>query len=231
MTWLNKDADLQIAAQFKLQFTKKSNFVPWFITISREYGCDGAGLAQGLVGGLNEGEKEHPWYVFDRETMLKVADPEELNQEMLELLEEYGHSEFQGYVQEAIFGKKSQYKVIQNMAKLMQILARRGHVIFLGGGSTVLTQNNPHGIHFRLYAPEDWRATNHGQRHKLDFDTAHSRVQERENQRFKYLKTYLAESIDNRYLYDLIINNAKVGTQQAIELALATVKRKFKQKK
>ncbi|CAM2009226.1 cytidylate kinase-like family protein [Acanthopleuribacter pedis] len=230
-TWLDKKADTQIAAQLNLKFALRETFTPHFVTISREYGCDGRLLAAGLQERLNQRQDEMPWHTIDRAQLLKNADPNELNEERLNILEEYGHSEFQGYLQEALFGQKSQLQTIQILANMIRVAARRGHVILLGAGASVLTQDYDHAVHIRLFANKDWRAENHAQRHNLTLDEGKKAVEEQDAHRYNYLKTYLSEDISNRYLYDIMIDNAKVGTETAIDLCFRLICEKLQIRK
>ena len=220
-SWPTKELDLQVAAQLKHAYARERHAKPPFITISRQYGCDGHDLANTLVEKLNQRESEHPWRIFDRTALLQASDPSELNEDMLALLDNYGHSEFQSYIQEAIFGEGSQYKTIHNMAKVMRVLARGGHVVFVGGGAAVLTRDFGTGLHFRLFAPLEWRIRNHARRWNLDPAKARENVVKQQDKREAFLKTYLAESLDNLQLYDMAVNNARVPVAEFAELALA----------
>lgn len=229
-SWPNRELDLKMAAHLKLDYTRKHQETHTFVSISREYGCDGKAFAKALVKLLNEKEKDQecPWMVFDRDALLQVADPSEIDEQSLGLLDEYGHSEFAGYIQEAIFRHKNQFQVIQNLANITRMLARRGHAVFVGRGATVLTQDIEGGLHFRLYAPLEWRVQNHAKRWSLDTSAARQRVEENQKQRESFVKTYLSMPIDRPSLYDMMFNNAKVSAEQAAQLAFALKKAKQK---
>lgn len=227
-TWLDKKADTQIAAQLNLKFALRETFTPHFVTISREYGCDGRALAAGLVERLNQRQEEMPWHSIDRTTLLQNANPQQLSADHLAMLEEYGHSEFQGYLQEAVFGQPSQLQTIQNLANMIRVAARRGHVVLLGAGASVLTQDYDHAVHIRLYANQAWRAANHGQRAGLSQEESINAIRENDAHRYEYLKTYLSEDIANPYLYDIMIDNAKVDTGTAVELCFRLICEKLK---
>lgn len=223
-SWPTKELDLKLAAQFDIKYHQKQEYEPWFITISREYGCDGHNLVAELLKKLNEEEDRHPWYNFDRESLLKMSDPEEINEDVLALLEEYGHSEFQGYLQEAVFGQKSRYQVIRKMANIMRAMARRGNVILLGCGAAVLTKDFPLHLSVRINAPLEWRIHNYAKRHGCDKLKAEEMVRKHSDQRSAFLETYLAEPIDNPHLYDLVLNNATLPTELMADLVIKTLK-------
>lgn len=221
--WPTKKTDLKVAAALNLPFSTRRDTLPFFITISREFGCDGVPLAQYVCKELNRGEDHLPWVIHDRHSLLKIADQAELNDDMMALLDQYGHSEIQGYLQEAIFGQKSQFMVVQTMAKIIRVLARRGHGVFLGRGASVLTKDLPRGVHIRLFAPFDWRVDNFAKSQGIDRDLARKTVQKNQDIREGFLKTYLAESITNPLLYDIMINRKRVGWQTAADTVLAII--------
>jgi len=222
-TWPNRDLDLKMAALMKVKISPNVLERPAFITISREYGCDGMDLAWFLAEELNKKKNVVPWRLFDRESLVKIASPEEIDHDMLDVLDKYGHSEFMGYIQEALFGKKNQHEVVQNMAKIMRMLARRGNVIFLGRGGSVITRDIPGGFHFRMVSHSDWRVANHGRRHQISLEEAQKRLEKNQHKRESFVKTYLAEELSNPELYNLIINNSKVSVKQAGKMILSLV--------
>ena len=222
-SWPTRELDSQMATLMKLSFSPKQPERPYFITISREYGCDGKSLGKQLAEQLNlhHTSDKLPWCVYDKQDLLKIADPEDLNEEMVSILDKYGHSEFMGYIQETFFGKKSQYEVIQNLAKVMRMLARRGHVILVGRGGSVLTQDLEFGVHLRLFAPFKWRAENHARRWDLSIEEARARVKDNEDKREAFMKTYLAKSISEPDLYHLMLNNERISTDKICKMVLS----------
>ncbi|MCB1050937.1 MAG: cytidylate kinase-like family protein [Acidobacteria bacterium] len=220
-SWPTRETDLKVAAQLQLSMRHKDSTQPGFITLSREYGCDGRELSQALCNALNQKPGDLEWVQFDRETLLKFADPDLVSEEMLYILEEYGHSDIQGYLQEAMFGKKNQHMAVANLGKLIRMLARRGHVILLGKGSPVFTRDFKTGLHVRLVADLDWRIENHARRWKLSGHDARERVLSNQEKREAFVKQYLGVSIEDPSLYHLILNNALMDTDQMVKTILA----------
>ena len=210
-SWPTKELDLQLAAQLNASFAKKKAQDKSFITITREYGCDAKPLAAWLQNTLNQDNSGHLWEVYHKDDFLRACEQGELQQEMINILDEYGHSEFQGYIQEAIFGQKNQYEVIRRLGKVERMLARRGHVILVGAGSSALTQDMEGGLHLRVYADEAWRSNNYAKKHGISQTEAAALVQEHQGRRSAWSKTYLAEPINDTSLYDVMFNNERLS--------------------
>jgi len=219
--WPTRETDLKVAAQLRLGLPSKESRQPGFITVSREFGCDGRGLSAMLCAELNRQSGSLPWQVFDREALARHADPELLTEEMLYLLEEYGHSDLQGYLQEAVFGKQNQHRMVANLGKLIRMLARRGHVVLLGKGAAQFTRDFAHAFHVRLVAPLDWRVANHAKRWNIPATQARGRVLEGQEKREAFIRTYLGQDAGNPAHYHLLLNNERLSAQQMVAGILA----------
>jgi len=220
-TW-TKNMDLNIAAQLRQYFNPEKNTTDSFVTISREFGCDGKNLANAIVAQMNENLQGKPWFLLSREMLLDAS--EQLTEETLSKLEDFGHSDLQSYIREAIFGMGSQTETIRQMAKIIRLFASRGRVVILGGGGSIMTHDMKQGIHVRYYASQPWRIANHAKRWDLDEKEAHKRVVHRHGEREAYVKTYLGKDIGDREFYHLTINNEKVKPEGAANLVVQLIK-------
>jgi len=222
--WFSKDMDLAVAAQLKRHFSKEPKTTHPFVTISREYGCDGNELAALVAQKMTAVAGEQPWEVVSSETLHEAHQEGKLSAATLKDLERYGHSELTAYVRDAVFGMGNLTEVVQQISKITHLLAAKGHVVFLGGGASIITSDMAKGIHIRLYAPESWRIGNHAKRWKLSDSEALKRVKGRHNEREAYVKAFLGEDIADPAHYHLMVDNARVGAEEAADLIVAMIK-------
>jgi len=222
--WLSKDVDMMIAAQLKKHFSKEERRDHPFVTISREYGCNGKDLAAQIVARMNEGDAEKRWRLVDRHSLADVAQGDDLTEETIAALEKYGHSDIQSYIREAIFGMENLAKTVRQVEKLMQVLAGRGHVVILGGGASIMTEKFSRGLHVRLYAPETWRVANHAKRWDVDAEKARKRVHDRHIDREAFVRTFLGRNVADPNLYHLCLNNARLDTERAADIVVHLLK-------
>lgn len=213
-----KEMDLVVAAQLQRSHAQKKRVDLPFVTISREFGCDGIPLAERVVQLMNHKGREGDWLMLDRAQLIRVADDPSLTHEHLKQLEDYGHSDLQSYIREAIFGMSNQVETVHKMSKVMRLYAARGNVVLLGAGSPLVTRDLKHGLHVYLHAPVDWRVANHAKRGNLDHALAREQVNTRHDEREDFVKRYLGEEIGHPSHYHLTINNAKVDVEQAASL-------------
>jgi len=221
--WFSKDVDLAVAAQLRTHFSQQPMMNRPFVTISRMYGCDGKELSGLIVEKMNAQEKGKNWFVVSREMLLAAAQEGKLTKETLAELERFGHSEVKSYIRDAIFGMGNLVEAVQQISHIFHLFAKRGRVIFLGGGASIVTQDLTGGTHLQLYAPEDWRIKNHARRWSLDESVARKKVIDRTVDREAFVKTFLGEDLyDNRF-YHLTINNAEVSPEVAAEAVCAMI--------
>lgn len=213
-----KEMDLALAAQLQLSHAQRKQVNHPFVTISREYGCDGIPLAERVVQRLNQKANEPNWLMLDRAQLIRAANDPSLTQDHLQQLENYGHSDLQSYIREAIFGMSNQVETIHKMAKAMRLYAARGNVVLLGAGSPLITRDLKHGLHIYLYAPHEWRVANHAKRWSLNLEESREQVNSRHDEREDFVKHYLGEEIGQATHYHLTINNAKVSVDKAADL-------------
>ncbi len=225
MTHWTKQMDLALAAQLQLSQAQRKQVVHPYVTISREYGCDGIPLAERVVQRMKQVADDPNWLLLDRAQLIRAANDPSLTQDHLQQLENYGHSDLQSYIREALFGMSNQVETIHKMAKAMRLYAARGNVVLLGAGSPLITRDLKHGLHVYLYAPQDWRVANHAKRWNLDIETAREQVNSRHDEREDFVKHYLGEEIAHPGHYHLTINNAKVPVEKAADLIVRMLER------
>lgn len=224
--WFSKDVDLAVAAQLKHHFSKEKKKTHPFVTITRMYGCDGKKVATLVAEKLSEGDGPQ-WEVVSREMLLEATTEGKLSDETMAQLERYGHSELESYLRDAIFGMGNMVEVTQQVSKIMHLMAAKGHVVFLGGGASIITGDMEKGVHVQLYAPEEWRIANHAKRWSLDEAEALKRVKGHHNYREAFVKTFLGESLFDSRHYDLMIDNARVTSRESANLIATLVRDRY----
>lgn len=217
MNW-NKSLDLNLAAQLRIYFSTKARERHVFVTVSREFGCDGSKLVKLLVEKLNIENTGKQWFVLTREQLIRAADGHELTEQTLSKLEQFGHSDMQSYIREAIFGLGNDVETVRQMAKVVRLFADRGRVVFLGGGAPMITADMTRGLHIRYYAPLKWRIKNYANRWGIDETEAHNKVLHKHSEREEWVKAYLNKDTNDKNFYDLCLNNARLDVEHAANL-------------
>lgn len=189
----------------KIQLTKKKPRP--FITISREFGCEAFPLGLQLRE-LLEKKTGDSWTLMDKALLEKLAGDLHLARDIFQHIED--EHKFIDELLSTFSPKwKSKKDFYQQLCLQIFALAQQGNVIFVGRGSSVITQKLPHGYHFRLVAPLEYRVSSIARRAQMPQDEAENVVNRMQKIREKFIKDFLNHDIGDPYLYNLIFNNAR----------------------
>lgn len=179
-----------------------------YITISRQWGCDGYGLGQILTEKLNERDEQQRWKVYYKELLKQLADDTGLTEEMLEkervtkpsLLKDF----LRGLKKNDIPGS---YEVRNKITMMVRTVAFEGYAVIIGQGGTAATADLANGLSVRVEAPRDWRVARICLRDKLDKQTALAKIAEIEKNR-EYLRQIYERQNPREPAFNLVFDNA-----------------------
>jgi hypothetical protein len=129
-----------------------------FVTISREFGCEGALLAYRLQEILNERCRPFfTWAAYDQELLDKVANELHLARGVVEAIDGHRRKTMTAVFDSILNPGVDEAVVFRKIAEVIRSLAIHGHTVIVGRGSYLITQDLRTGMHVRLVAPRDWR--------------------------------------------------------------------------
>ena len=184
-----------------------------FVTISREYGCDGYPVAAELNKFLNERTPESPWMIFTHPILEKIISDEKLGLEMVDSITETRYSFakwfFDGIVPDFI--KSPQLQVFERLRNLILNLAAKGNCILVGGGAQVLTHRFLstifQGTHIRLIGSHEFRVKNVMKKFGLNRGDAEIQIEKKQHAREAFIKDFTSHSSYENELYHMVLNN------------------------
>ena len=199
-----------------------------FITISREFGCDAADVAQQLVKLLNDRCKPiHPWVAYDKELLDKVATELHLHRDLLEALDGRRRDEMSELFETILNHKMDDALVFRKLAEVIRSLAVHGHSVLIGRGSYLITQDLKTGTLVRLVAPRDFRIHAFAHRSDLTIQEAAKQLAEGEKERERYIKTTCVQDPTHSHYHDLIIDRSRFNTIQIAEIICLALRQRF----
>ena len=199
-----------------------------FITISREFGCDAAAVAQKLAELLNERCKPiHPWVAYDQELIDRVASELHLRRDLVDALDGCRRDEMSELFDTILNSKVDDSLVFRKLAEVIRSLAVHGHSVLIGRGSYLLTQDLKTGTHVRLVAPRDFRIHTFAHRFDLSLQEATEQVAKGEKERERYLRTVCVHDPTHSYYHDLIIDRSRFNTTQIAEIICLALRQRF----
>jgi len=185
-----------------------------FVTISREFGCEGYGVATALTDKINQ-VCESPWSLFTHQVIDKMIVSEEIDTDMVQRVSENRWS-FKDWFVDALvpnYLQSESSQVFDKMRNIILNLADKGNCVILGAGSQVITQRlDPKkflGLHIRIQAPYSWRLKRVEEIFSLDRVEAENLLRGRQNSRDDFISDFTNMNAADLSLYHLVVNNAK----------------------
>jgi len=199
-----------------------------FITISREYGCEGLALSLRLQDILNERCKPFfAWVTYDQTLLIKVANELHLARGVVEAIDGRRRNEMSEFFDALLNRHIDESVVIRKLAEVIRSLAIHGHAIILGRGSYLITQDLKNGLHVRLVAPRDWRINKIADDRNLSHAEAEKVVAEGDRARRHYVETFFCKDPQHPFHHDLIIDNSRFNLVQVGEIVFTALSTRF----
>lgn len=187
-----------------------------FVTISRQAGSGGGRVAR-LVG------ERLGWTVLDRELVQELAERLELKPEILELMDETRSNWFS----DTLLNLMNSRLVLQDSyvamaGKVMALTAYHEPVVVVGrAGNLILPRAR--GLSVRIVAPRVFRVEQMKRREDLDDDAAAKRVDELDRGRREFVERHFDREINDVDLYDLVVDTATFGLEDAASLIVSAL--------
>ena len=195
-----------------------------FITISRQFGAGGHGLANTILDEMNRHANIpdlQGWKVFDKEICQMVADDPKLRVSLSNLLDETYLSRSESFLAEILMGHPPQDVVFKKVIEVVHSLASVGKVILIGRGGACITARLPAGVRLRLVASEATRLRWITDQGKMNLKEAEKALRERDKGRKRLVDECFGKSIDDPLLYDAVWNT---DTVPVLEIARSAVR-------
>jgi len=215
------------ASRRKKDLEKDKTQRTFFVTISREFGCEGYDMAVKLTDKINNVAKKSPWNIFTHNMIEEIiAGHEEDTTEMVREVSEQRWS-FKDWFIDALVPKYLQSQstqVFEGMRNLILNFANKGNCVILGAGAQAITHNlDPKkffGIHVRIVAPYSWRLHHLEHIHKLSREEAEKELKEKENARNSFITDFTGMDIHDTSNYHITFNNAKNSPDMMADIIL-----------
>ena len=197
-----------------------------YITISRQWGCDGVGLGQALVSKLNERDPEQRWKLYRKELLKQLAEDTGLTEEILEkervskpsLLKDF----LRGLKKNGI---PDGYEIRNKITMMVRTIAFEGHAVILGQGGTAATGDLANGLSVRVEAPKDWRIARICRRENLEKHNAVAKIEEIEKDRDRLRQIYQQQN-SREPAFNLVFDNAMFKNEQIAEMVIMGMEEK-----
>jgi len=197
-----------------------------YVTISRQFGCDGYALGDCLLEKINSREGVDGWRLYKKEILKQLAEDTGLAEEVIErervakpsLLKEF----FRGVRRNNIPGG---YEIRNKITLMVRTVAFEGHAIIIGQGGTAATADLEGGLSVRFEAPKEWRTIRVSRRDNLTKAQAVARLEAVEKERV-HLREIYEEKNPSEPAFNLLIDNSMFNIEQAADIIVGAMELK-----
>jgi cytidylate kinase len=193
--------------------------VKFYVTISREMGCRGEAIADGLAARLG-------WQKFDREILEYMAGQADVRRRLFGTLDERHRDWMEGMLQPLIAdgaGGVSDY--FRALTRAILTICYYQHAIIVGRGANFVLPPD-RGLRVRLVAPQDYRIATTARMEGIEIKQAKRRVEQVEAQRAKFTAGRFGRFPYDPRHYDLVVNTASFDDGQICELVIDSARTK-----
>lgn len=197
-----------------------------FVTISRQYGCDGYELGELLVKTLNERTDKADWQLLTKELLGQLAEDTGMDKELIEKQRLSKPSLFKDLMTGMRRGSiPDGYEVRGKITIMVRTAAFNGHTVIIGQGGTAATADLDNGLSVRIEAPKEWRIVRVSRREKLSRLAAIARIGQVEKKR-KHLRKVYEKKNPRQPAFNLTIDNSAFNITQAIDQIVFAMEQK-----
>ena len=215
------------------------------ITISKEHGAGGKGLAEAIARALG-------CDLIDKALIVKVAHQAKVGADKVEKYDQEEYSPLAKYLDGLFLANPTLYAPgafdmpasaagmvaglyekydffnSQQYLKLTQTaiegLYAKGNVVLVGRGGQVLLAGKPGCLHLRFCAPLDVRVQRMTAKLNVSAKEAQEIIHKRDKSRASYIRDFYGRDWLDPSLYHLVVNTALWDEQQVVALVQAAVK-------
>ena len=196
-----------------------------FIVLSREYGCNGTEIVNAIAKIFNEEYHSKPnWAVYDNQIIAQLSEEMGFSRELAETLAFDTRNQLTEFFRFIFSGLPTTVKVYQELSEIIRTLALKGHVIIMGRGGNLITQDMRMGFQVKIIATIEWRIYNLMKKYHMRRDAAEKAIHEKEtNTKDVFSQVFKYDIMDPNH-YHLIINAAKYTKDEIARLIIDGMK-------
>ncbi len=204
------------AAKRKAALEKKKDQRTFFVTVSREFGCEGYDIARKLTDKISE-QSQTPWSLFTHKIIEEMVASEA--QETVEMVRKVSEKRwtFKDWFVDALapdYLQSESTHVFEGMRNVILNLADKGNCVILGSGSQIITHwldpKKFMGVHIRVIASKSWRLNKVAHLFNASREEAEKILKQKQDARARFITDFTGLNSADLSLYHMALNNARV---------------------
>jgi cytidylate kinase len=210
--WTHRQAEAQRQGEGRTRWP--------LITVSREFGAQGAPLAE-LLG------RRLGFTVWDKELVQAVAEESGGAERIVETLDEHGRKAIEDAMRGTLMGvQHTHLQYLRTLVRVVRTIAAHGNGIIVGRGANYIC--DPATIlRVRVVCPLDVRVRRYAAQHHLDERQARRMVEELEAERVEFVRQHFKRDVAAPADYDLVVNSGTYTLEEMADVVVAAYEAKL----
>ncbi len=190
------------------------------ITVSREFGAQGAALADRLSDRLE-------FSLWNKEIVQAIAEDANASEKIMASLDERRQKKVEDAVLGALMGSKvTNVQYVRSLMRLIQVIGMHGSAVIVGRGANFICRPD-RTLRVRVIAPLADRAARYGRLQGIPDRKARQEVTRRDAERAEFVEHSFHRRVDEAAAYDLVLNSSTFSVDEMRELVLGSYRLKF----
>ena len=199
------------------------------VTISREFGCNANRIARLLAKHINENTKNSKllWKIISKEVLVDSAKllrlkSDDIDRRILTHESDIINQLFNSLSHHYSISDK---KIMEQVRQVILDYARKGNVIIVGRGGSMVTSKMSRVLRVRLIAPIEWRTRQIAASKGITYKDAVEVVKHFDENRTRWMEHLTEEKFDQS-VFDVIINVKAFEDKQIVQMILLLMNQK-----
>lgn len=200
------------------------------ITISRQYGAGGSEIARRVATALG-------WGLVDNDVVDKVAQRAGMSAEEVAQHDERAPGFIERLArtlatsapdvittQETPMPGRTEEMLVRLTESVVAEIAEQDQVVLVGRAAPAVLGRKAGTLHVKMVAPKPWRISVAARRLGVDLKAAEKTLDDTDNNRRRYHRTFYNRDWDDPCNYDMVLNTEALGYDEAVEVIVGRAK-------
>ena len=188
------------------------------ITISREFGAEGAAIGKKLSEKLD--------FEFWHNDLLKLISEESgLDEKFLQSLDEKRQQSIKDAMMGMLKTSATNVQYLQSIIKVIKTIEMQGNSIIVGRGANYIC-TKPKALHVRVVRPKTKRIKSYAAKNTITEPEARRKIDEMDKEREDFVRHHFNQDVNDSSTYDIVINSGTFQQEEIMDIILKSYAQK-----
>jgi len=197
---------------------RSENKIKPIITISREFGAEGAALAKLLREKLE-------FELWDQELLQLVAEESGSDEKFLQSVDE----RWQQMIKDAMMGMlkmaSTNVRYLRSIIKVIKTIEVHGNGIVVGRGANYIC-TLPDALHVRVVCAKETRIKRYAEKNGIDYEESKLIVEMKDRERAEFVLNHFKKDVNESDAYDIVLNSGSYSQEKMAAIVVTAYNNK-----